>query len=267
MECIQTTMASCCPQAEIDALRSVDWDEEVEAARDPTVKVSALWACGASPAKAGRWRAACMDRRACVRRAGRVSHGPRHAGCQPPHPLTCGLNCSPRARLCPAPSPACPQYPSYYTQPFHAYPEGNLAMEPALEMTVAARRHGGSLLACSGVGCADCCGMAWARHALRARFNAQQQACCRLAALTHKAPALLCLTAACTAWCTTLRERPLIRRWAGGTGGCLCIPNCVDTKLFQAGQIAGMVAAALCPHGAATRIKAWQLRCSCPWVG
>lgn len=81
-----------------------------------------------------------MDRRACVRRAGRVPHGPRHAGCQPPHPLTCGLNCSPRARLCPAPSPACPQYPSYYTQPFHAYPEGNLALEPALEMTVAARR-------------------------------------------------------------------------------------------------------------------------------
>ncbi|KAI7839394.1 hypothetical protein COHA_006795 [Chlorella ohadii] len=55
-------------QAEIDALRSVDWDEELEAARDPTVA-----------------------------------------------------------------------YPSYYTQPFHAYPEGNLAMEPALEMTVAAR--------------------------------------------------------------------------------------------------------------------------------
>ncbi|PRW56921.1 methyltransferase type 11 [Chlorella sorokiniana] len=55
-------------QAEIDALRSVDWDEEVAAARDPTVK-----------------------------------------------------------------------YPSYYKKPFHAYPDGNLAMEPALEMTVAAR--------------------------------------------------------------------------------------------------------------------------------
>ena len=38
--------------------------------------------------------------------------------------------------------PASLQYPSYYTLPFHAYPEGNLAMEPALEMTVAARRCG-----------------------------------------------------------------------------------------------------------------------------
>ena len=31
------------------------------------------------------------------------------------------------------------QYPAYYTVPFHAYPEGNLAMEPAWEMDVAAR--------------------------------------------------------------------------------------------------------------------------------
>ena len=38
------------------------------------------------------------------------------------------------------PLPRCLQFPAYYTQPFHAYPEGNLAMEPALEMTVAARR-------------------------------------------------------------------------------------------------------------------------------
>lgn len=29
-------------------------------------------------------------------------------------------------------------YPGYYTQPFHAYADGNLSLEPALEMTMAA---------------------------------------------------------------------------------------------------------------------------------
>lgn len=50
-----------CPQAEIDALRSVDWDEEVEAARDPTVKVSAPWARGAL--RAGMQMKSWMHRR------------------------------------------------------------------------------------------------------------------------------------------------------------------------------------------------------------
>ncbi|KAL6751927.1 S-adenosyl-L-methionine-dependent methyltransferase [Haematococcus lacustris] len=31
------------------------------------------------------------------------------------------------------------QYPAYYTQPFHAYPHGNLCMEAALEVTMAAK--------------------------------------------------------------------------------------------------------------------------------
>lgn len=30
-------------------------------------------------------------------------------------------------------------YPSYYTKPFHAYPEGNLGLDPALEVTLAAK--------------------------------------------------------------------------------------------------------------------------------
>lgn len=55
-------------EAEIDALKGVDWDQELAAVTDPAVK-----------------------------------------------------------------------FPSYYTVPFHAYPEGNLGMSPALEMTVAAK--------------------------------------------------------------------------------------------------------------------------------
>ena len=42
------------------------------------------------------------------------------------------------ARLSAVTDPAV-RYPSYYTQPFHAYEKGNLSMEAALEVTMAAK--------------------------------------------------------------------------------------------------------------------------------
>ena len=109
-------------EAEIDELRNVDWDQELQAVEDASVQVC--------KARGYQWAPFSKDEATDAAVAGIVpifsATSPFPPALAPTYliffsfPLFC-------------------QYPAYYTVPFHAYPEGNLGWTPAMEMTVAAR--------------------------------------------------------------------------------------------------------------------------------